>query len=95
MGLHKFVASIWDFGVCVLRVCSGLDDDHGDADDDHDEGIVPLHYLVYYVYMLPEVIQRYGGITGCTCACFSIHCSLVCFMLSSIPSVTCSVAPSS
>ena len=95
MGLHKFVPLIWDLGVCVLRVCSGLDDDHGDADDDHDEGIVPLHYLVYYVYMLPEVIQRYGGITGCTCACFSIHCSLVCFMLSSIPSVLCSVAPSS
>ena len=43
--------------MCVLRVCSGLDDDHGDADDDHDEGIVPLHYLVYYVYMLPEDIQ--------------------------------------
>ena len=52
MGLHKFVPSIWDFGVCVLRVCCGLDDDHGDADDDHDEGIVPLYYLVYYVYML-------------------------------------------
>ena len=52
VGLHKFVPSIWDFGVCVLRVCCGLDDDHGDADDDHDEGIVPLYYLVYYVYML-------------------------------------------
>ena len=52
MGLRKFVPLIWDFGVCVLRVCSGIDDDHGDADDDHDEGIVPLYYLVYYVYML-------------------------------------------
>ena len=85
MGLRKLGPSIWDLGVCVLRVCSGLDDDHGDANDDHDEGIVPLRYLVYYVSMLPEVIQRNGGITGCTCACFSVHCSLKCFMLSSIP----------
>ena len=52
MGLHEFVPLIWDFGMCVLPIYSGLDNDHGDADDDHDEGIVPLYYLVYYVYML-------------------------------------------
>ena len=45
-------STLWSVCVCALHVCSGLDDDHGDADDDHDEGIVPLHYLVYYVYML-------------------------------------------
>ena len=62
MGLRKFVPTIWDLGVCVLRVCCGVDDDDEDGDaDDHDEvhATIPVYVDVLYIYYILCSITPY------------------------------------